>query len=439
MATHVMSRTARSRPALAAALIGALSATAGVALAPPAVASILVGCSESSNAQDLNGDGFDDAAVGDPYATVNGRAEAGTVTVLFGDADGRIGEGARRLLTQADVGETPEAGDHFGWDLQLGITDTSSTCADLLIGSPGEDLDGKTDAGLAHLVSFATDAEGNPSKMIGNPLTQADGEGTVEAGDQFGTTVALQGTPGDEERFFVIGAPGEDIGGATDAGAVNVIYGVYSAELVQGNPIVTGVRVPGVPEAGDRFGASLTMGHLSLGGVNGRSIIIGAPGDTVAGRDGAGSVTVVHLGEEYESASLITQNSPGVPGGAEAGDQFGFSLALSPYDGNNSRTLAVGSPTEDDGSVADTGSVTMFTNKSSRLVPRTAFSQDTSGVPGVNEAGDRFGHSLAFQGRSGNLWVGVPSEDLGSVADAGVVQPVEGWGTEKFPLRYRPD
>ena len=45
---------------------------------------------------DYNGDGYDDAAVGDPYATVNGQARAGAVTMLLGDADGRIGDGDRR-------------------------------------------------------------------------------------------------------------------------------------------------------------------------------------------------------------------------------------------------------------------------------------------------------------------------------------------------------
>ena len=50
----------------------------------------------TSSVIDYNGDGYDDAAVGDPYATVNGQCQAGAVTVLFGDADGRIGEGARR-------------------------------------------------------------------------------------------------------------------------------------------------------------------------------------------------------------------------------------------------------------------------------------------------------------------------------------------------------
>jgi hypothetical protein len=55
---------------------------------------VLDGCLHSRSSIDLDGDGFDDAVVGNPYATVDGRLEAGQVTVLFGDADGRIAEGS---------------------------------------------------------------------------------------------------------------------------------------------------------------------------------------------------------------------------------------------------------------------------------------------------------------------------------------------------------
>ena len=58
------------------------------------------GC-EPGFSTDFNGDGHSDTVVGDPYATVGTAAEAGRVTVLYGDADGRIGEGTRGELVQA--------------------------------------------------------------------------------------------------------------------------------------------------------------------------------------------------------------------------------------------------------------------------------------------------------------------------------------------------
>ena len=65
--------------------------------APTAAAADVINCYRVRPYHDLNGDGYVDAVVGDPYATVNGQAEAGRIVVLFGDADGRIGEGARRV------------------------------------------------------------------------------------------------------------------------------------------------------------------------------------------------------------------------------------------------------------------------------------------------------------------------------------------------------
>ena len=49
---------------------------------------------------DFNGDGRSDTVVADPYATVGGQSQAGRVIVLYGDADGRIGEGSRGVVSQ---------------------------------------------------------------------------------------------------------------------------------------------------------------------------------------------------------------------------------------------------------------------------------------------------------------------------------------------------
>ena len=424
--------------------IGGLAATACLMLTPSASAAA-DGCNVTRSVSDYNGDGYDDAAVGDPYATVNGKAHAGIVTILFGDADGRIGEGDRSVLTQASFGETPEAGDRFGFDVALGRARSgwTSGCASLLVGSPGEDVAGAVDAGMAHLVSDLPNLEGTPD-LEATPLTQADAMGTVEAGDEFGYSVAIMGLNQEDRRRLIVGAPRENVGPITDAGAVSVFEVDESpqglAELRQGRPGPLGaIRLPDTPEAGDRFGASLATGMVDVaersGQEIGQGLVIGAPGDMVNGHDGAGSVTV--LSEKFESASLLSQDSAGVPGAAENGDQFGYSVALSPRVGSRAATLAVGAPGENAGPMVDAGSVTLFDNVSERFVPRTSFSQATAGVPGTNEAGDRFGYSLAFGHRVPTLLVGVPTEDIGAVADAGTVQPVRVPGAS-WPLQFLP-
>jgi hypothetical protein len=62
-----------------------------------------------------------------------------------------------------------------------------------------------------------------------------------------------------------------------------------------------------------------------------------------------------------------------------------------------------------------------------------AFSQNSAGVPGAAETGDGFGKSLATGDLDGDGYddaiIGVPGEDLGTVANAGAAVVL--WGTPK--------
>src|SRR6476661_8222875 len=75
---------------------------------------------------DFNGDGRSDTAMADPYATVGGQSQAGRVIILYGDADGRIGEGSRGVVSQGStdkVGGVAETGDRFGSALAVADLD----------------------------------------------------------------------------------------------------------------------------------------------------------------------------------------------------------------------------------------------------------------------------------------------------------------------------
>lgn len=410
----------------------------GLSAGPLTAAAAADGCAFTNSRLDLNGDGFDDAVVGNPYATVNGKAEAGSVTVLFGDADGRIGEGVRRVLTQAGVpGSNVEAGDRFGWSVSINDV-TADGCADLLIGSPGEDWQGHPDAGIAHLISYVPDAEGGPGTPQAILLDQGDVVGAqVETGDQFGYTVSAGSGDGDDS-VAAVGAPGEDVGSAADAGEVDALRFAGNSlssteQLRQGRG-----NIPGTPEAGDRFGAALVVTQLewlSEGTSRPRwSLLVGTPGDTVNGRDGAGSVAAVEFYGRW--ASQYDQDSPGVPGTAEAGDQFGFSLAISQWRGFQGfdRWVAVGAPGEDLGRTVDAGSATLLVSEDAQLTPRSALTQDTAGVGGSPEPGDHFGHAVAFRPDSTLLAIGVPDEDLGCVSNAGLVQTFDLPSTREEPV-----
>jgi hypothetical protein len=376
---------------------------------------------------DINGDGHTDAVVGDPYATVDGQVGAGRVIVLYGDADHRVGEGARAVLTVAELGRTPEAGDHFGWSVATGEVDMDS-CTDVVIGAPGEDLP-EPDAGAVHVVYGSKD--GLDGDTTSEHLTQFDAAGAIEPGDHFGQTVAVGENLGQDTSVVVIGAPDENVGAVADAGAVHVVN--FSDSIPVGTRQVTQdtAGVPDTAEPGDRFGASLALGVDLLRNDGGWELLAGAAGESVGSRASAGSVTLV---TEIQGApptgtweaARYTQDSPGVPGTAEKNDRFGASLAV----GNRNihtpgsvRRIAVGAPGEGVGPDSGAGAVNLFEADSTGLQGLSSLTQDTTGVGDSSEAGDHFGAAVAVMASSTpRLAVGTPDENLGSASNAGLVQ-----------------
>ncbi|HYP46625.1 MAG TPA: VCBS repeat-containing protein [Propionibacteriaceae bacterium] len=410
--------------------MAALAISAALTTAPAAAAIDL--CAATNSELDLNGDGYDDAAVGDPYASVGGHAQAGAIVILYGDADRRIGEGRRTLLTQASVpGSYAESGDHFGWSVTIADA-TGDGCADILVGSPDEDWGGRANAGIAHLISFTPDRTGGSGRAHATVLDQGTVGGSIDAGDQFGYAVALGDYAGNEVAAGAIGAPGEDLYGVVDAGVVNEF--LYESAPFMVHQSEQGEGLPGTPEAGDRFGAAVQLVPLQVtdGTNNGVELVTlaGAPGDTVVRGDtkinGAGSVTTWDQVAGFEQ--LVTQDSPDVSGVAEAGDEFGSSIAFGRIGtANPGRDVAIGAPGEDVGTVRDAGSVSIFADvPGTGLVGRSTVTQDTAGFDGTAETSDRFGHSVAIRPEAGasTLIIGVPYEDLGSVTDAGMAQTV---------------
>jgi len=424
----------RTRSIASRALIVGVAIVAAVLVGTPAKSAPahVTACGRADSSLDVNGDGYDDAVVGNPYATVNGKKEAGSITVLFGDADCRIGEGKRLVLNQGSVpGSAVEAGDHFGWSVSIGNLNGTGA-ADILVGSPGEDWEGHVDAGIAHVISFESD--GTVTAVV---IDQALLTGVVEAGDQFGSSTAVIGVAGDFTAG-AIGAPGEDTGTRKDVGEVDSVLYLFG-DLYGGDKLREGLStVPGVPTTGDRFGASLLFTNLYAPSSSGpahleSALVVGAPGETVNGHPNAGAVFYLNAYDysfPYEATvQEYTQDTPGVPGVAEAGDQFGYSLAADgiSLSASTSHHVAVGAPGEDIGSAIDAGSVTVFADNPTGWKAIAGLTQNSPGVFGAAETGDRFGHSLAMRPAANGvtapeLVVSAPYEDIGSTKDAGMVE-----------------
>ena len=125
---------------------------------------------------------------------------------------------------------------------------------------------------------------------------------------------------------------------------------------------------------------------------------IGAPGEDVGSVKDAGSVTVLKRTDEtIYPAIVLTQATTGVAGTVETGDRFGAAVAY-----RDDRTLAIGIPGEDLGTVVDAGSVQIVrVGKSKLAFPSPTITEDSPGTPGVVQADSRFGHhrSLARASR----------------------------------------
>lgn len=240
--------------------------------------------------------------------------------------------------------------------------------------------------------------------------------GVAEAGDHFGAAVAVFDLLGDGCDDLMIGAPDEDVGSRGNAGAVWRVPGSEGGLDTEATVAFSQGEVgyPGVPEAGDRFGAAVA-GEQVFGEFR---TVIGAPGEDHNAVD-AGAV-FVDLGARIVS---ITQDSVGVAGAEEAGDRFGERVAVA------RRAIVVAAPREDLGGRRDAGIVQVFSpNPDTPGFVRT-LSQDATGVSGTPESGDRFGAALVARHYEVPddddhiaIVIGVPGESVTSAdADHGMV------------------
>ncbi len=114
------------------------------------------------------------------------------------------------------------------------------------------------------------------------------------------------------------------------------------------------------------------------------------------------------------------QGTKGVKGALERGDNFGWSLASSDFDGDGYADLAVGVPNEDIRTTRNAGAVQVLYGSAAGLTARDQiWHQGKPGVPGGNQRDDMFGATLAAGDFNADgyadLAVGLPYDNNGAV------------------------
>ena len=262
----------------------------------------------------------------------------------------------------------------------------------------------------------AVDVRGSRSPQ--QQLTSDHLGGSRDDSDQVGAAVAIGDLDGDGCADLVVGAPGEGSEGPNGVsgytGQVHVVLG-----SPQGIDPTTAFVIPTSAAPFDRFGAALAL--EKRGSVH--DLYVGAPEATVNGVRHAGAVhryTLTPGGPRRVSVELRevrTQDSPDVPGAAEAGDRFGSVLSAV----GTGRGVLVGDPLEDVGDRTNAGALWFLRVDPSGVAGQSqVVTQNTTGVAGRAETGDHFGAALGANGRTAGI--GVPGENDGRLIDSGLVQ-----------------
>ncbi|MFC7221452.1 trypsin-like serine protease [Streptomyces polyrhachis] len=373
---------------------------------------------------DFNGDGVTDIAISDPKAAVGGAAAAGVVRIVYGGGKGTF-EANQNLSWMAG---SAEANDSFGEAMDT-VDYNEDGYTDLVIATPGEDIDTAIGAGMVHVLYGAAGGIGTGAAKS-TSFVQGSGTGalvgaTPEDGDRFGHAVAA-GLTAAGEPYLLVGAPGEALGTVTKAGSAFYIHADTSRAITQDSD-----AMPGTAEAGDQFGWSVAG--------NANHLAIGTPFETIGTAAGSGMLHLLNpnkLTAEGRPTPLsgIDQDLDTINGSAEAGDEFAYAATLTEYRPTGAAAatesiLAIGSPGED----TDTGRVILVRVKADgtwsemgTLWQGTA----TDDVTGTAEAGDRMGEDLTAINvapravsttATMKLAVGTPGEALNTATNAGAV------------------
>lgn len=315
--------------------------------------------------------------------------------------------------------------------------------SDLAVGAPYEDVSQTNQGGVSVNFGSSSGFLTTYSQLLYRGAAYVDG-GAI-ANSYFGSALAMGDFDGDCYTDLAVGMPGETVNGLAGAGAVHIFYGSILGLRLDNDEIFhldgskRGFAVAGQASANANWGASLAAGDFDGDGRD--DLAVGQPGAAVGAAAGAGSVVVLYGGNnglKAKGSQLWSQDEGYINDIAEAGDEFGYSLAAGDLDGDGFDELAIGIPGEGDRSgIPAAGAVAVLYGSIDGLSDTSDdfIDQSDADIPGSAQSGDNFGHSVAI-GYIGPVWgfgatfpalaIGVPNEDLAGQTDVGRVVVIDG-------------
>ncbi|MFV0134761.1 FG-GAP repeat protein [Streptomyces sp. HMX87] len=367
---------------------------------------------------DFNGDGYRDAVLRVPAATVAGRETAGAVIVLYGSATG-LSAKSRAVITQNSPGVPggAERGDFFGASTASADLDRDGY-ADLVVGAPYEDLPQGVDKGMVTVLW------GSRSGLVSGRTLPAPADM-----DRFGRDVAAAGRESSSASLVTVGGwnfsqtfrgPFSRSADPASFQGMGMWFGSMTAGDIDGNGLADHVAFSG--RAGGhsgglvfvnpehQVGPHLTEGDAlvaTVGDVNGDGygdIVAGDPDEPdQRGADGElGGRILIWYGSPQgvrtsAEPTVVSQDSRGIPGAGEKYDRFGSSVVVADFNRDGVGDIAVGSPGETLGTVGEAGMVTVIPGTRTGVpgAGSVAYHQETANVPGGSEPADRFGTTVS--------------------------------------------
>ena len=262
---------------------------------------------------DIDGDGFDDLAVGAPDADPGGRTNAGEVYVIYGTDEGF--PATLDPSAPADGGFLVAGADPFdfaGFAVSGAGDVNGDGFDDLLIGAYARDTAGGEAAGAAYLV-FGSE-EGHPDGLDLGDLDGSNGFAMFGLSPMSGTgrAVAAAGdVNGDGFDDFLVGARYADPEGVGGAGEAYLIYGhdgPFDAVLDLGSLEENGAGCRLIGTTGEAYAGFSLGGPGDIDGDGFDDLVIGAPA-TVGGED-AGTAFAVFGGERFTATVASLTGDP---------------------------------------------------------------------------------------------------------------------------------